>query len=65
MANERTLMAYYRAALALMGICLFSVRFFDNWWFIGMAIAFGALAIFLAIYGTIRYHKFKKKLLSR
>ncbi len=65
MANERTLMSYFRAALALMGISLFSLRFFDDVVFIIVSIVFGALSIFLAIYGIIRYRKFKEKLLSR
>lgn len=62
MANERTLMSYYRSTLALIGLGAFIFKFYDAPVFrivSGISVATG---IILAIYGTLRYKAFNAKM---
>ncbi|MTI21192.1 DUF202 domain-containing protein, partial [Fulvivirga sp. RKSG066] len=65
MANERTLMAYYRAALAMLGISAFVFKFFESLLFNILSATFLLASISLMIYGTSRYLVFKKKILRK
>ncbi|WP_425401997.1 DUF202 domain-containing protein [Fulvivirga imtechensis] len=65
MANERTLMSYYRAGLALIGIGAFIYKFFVSLVFMILSGLFLALGIAMAVYGTLRYFRFKKKILRK
>ncbi|WP_370687425.1 DUF202 domain-containing protein [Fulvivirga maritima] len=65
MANERTLMSYYRAALALLGISAFIFKFYVSVLFTVLSLLFLLAGVGLAIYGTLRYFKFQKKLLRK
>ena len=65
MANERTLMSYYRSALALIGLGAFVFKFYENMVFYVVAGLFVLLGIILGIYGMTRYYRFKSKLLRR
>lgn len=65
MANERTLMSYYRAALALLGISAFIFKFYVSILFSVLAASFLLAGIGLAAYGTMRYFKFQKKILKK
>lgn len=65
LANERTLMSYYRSALALMGLGAFVFKFYAHMVFYIVAGIFVILGITLAIYGITRYYRFKEKLLRK
>lgn len=65
MANERTLMSYYRGGLALLGISAFTFKFFTSLLFTLLSLVFLLLAISMAVYGTVRYFRFKKKILRK
>ncbi|MDX1627111.1 MAG: DUF202 domain-containing protein [Fulvivirga sp.] len=65
MANERTLMSYYRAALAMLGISAFVFKFFGSLFFMILSGVFLALSITVIIYGTSRYLVFKRKILRK
>lgn len=65
MANERTLMAYYRSSLALVGLSAFVFKFYVSLSFIILSAFFALAAIALAIYGTVKYIRFKRKILKR
>ncbi|MCA6073455.1 DUF202 domain-containing protein [Fulvivirga sedimenti] len=65
MANERTLMSYYRGALALVGLGAFIFKFYDSIFFIVLSGISVLTGVILSIYGTVRYRKYKQKLLKR
>ena len=65
MANERTLMSYYRAGLALIGISAFTFKFFTSLVFMILSGLFLTLGVTMAVYGTLRYFRFKKKILRK
>ncbi|MTI25632.1 DUF202 domain-containing protein [Fulvivirga kasyanovii] len=65
LANERTLMSYYRGSLALVGISAFIFKFFVSWLFSALSLIFLILGISMAVYGTTRYFRFKKKILRK
>lgn len=62
MANERTLMAYYRTSFAIIGISAFIFKFYQST-FLNIISGILILAgIVLAIYGSIRYKKFIRRI---
>lgn len=65
MANERTLMSYYRSSLALVGLSAFVFKFYVSVPFIILSALFVLAAIGVAIYGTIKYLRFKKRILRK
>lgn len=65
MANERTLMAYYRGAIAMLGVSAFVFKFYSSWLFAALAIVFLVIGVGMAVYGTLRYYRFKKKILRK
>ncbi len=65
LANERTLMSYYRAALALVGLSAFVFKFYEQMVFYVISAIFLVMGISLAIYGITRYYRFKEKLLRK
>ena len=65
MANERTLMSYYRSSLALVGLSAFVFKFYVSVPFIVLSALFAVAAVGLAIYGTIKYLRFKKRILRK
>lgn len=65
MANERTLMSYYRAGLALIGISAFLFKFFASLVVIVLSGLFLTLGVGMSVYGTFRYFRFKKKILRK
>lgn len=65
LSNERTLMSYYRGALALFGISAFLFKFFESVVFSVLSAVFLLVSIFMAAYGTQRYFRFKKKILRK
>ncbi|MBL3655215.1 DUF202 domain-containing protein [Fulvivirga sediminis] len=65
MANERTLMSYYRAALALLGISAFIFKFYVSVLFTVLSVVVLLAGLGLAIYGTLRYFRFQKKILRK
>jgi uncharacterized membrane protein YidH (DUF202 family) len=65
LANERTLMSYYRASLALVGLSAFVFKFYEEKVFYVVSALFLALGITLGIYGILRYYRFKQKLLRK
>ncbi len=65
LANERTLMSYYRSAMALLGLSAFVFKFYSHPVFYIISGIFLILAIVMAVYGITRYYKFKKKVLRR
>lgn len=65
LANERTLMSYYRSAMALLGLSAFVFKFYDHPVIYAVAGIFVLLAVILAVYGITRYYKFKSKLLRK
>lgn len=65
MANERTLMSYYRSALALVGLSAFIFKFYSSIPFVVLSVLFAALAVAIVVYGTIKYLRFKKKILKK
>ncbi len=65
MANERTLMSYYRGALALVGLGAFIFKFYDSLFFIILSAVSVFAGVVISVYGTVRYRKYKQKLLKR
>lgn len=65
MANERTLMSYYRSSLALVGLSAFVFKFYVSVPFIILSALFALAAVALAIYGTIKYLRFKRRILRK
>jgi len=65
LANERTLMAYLRGALAMFGISAFLFKFFASLLFNILSGAFLLSSIILFVYGLRRYFHFKKKTLKK
>lgn len=65
LANERTLMSYYRSSLALVGLSAFIFKFYEEKVFYVVSAIFLVLGITLAIYGILRYYRFKDKLLRK
>lgn len=65
MANERTLMSYYRSALALAGLGAFVFKFYTSILFVALSVTFAVAAVALVVYGTIKYIRFKKKILKK
>lgn len=65
LANERTLIAYYRGSLALLGISAFTFKFYVSVLFTVLALIFLLLSLGMAAYGTRRYFRFKKKILRK
>jgi len=65
MANERTLMAYARCSLTLIGIGLFVFKFYEEMVFTIAAGLLGLVGFIVAGYGVFHYKRFKQKLLKR
>lgn len=65
MANERTLMSYYRAALALIGIGAFVFKFYDGLFARIFAGVFGLIGVALAIYGTIKFLHYRNRIMKK
>ena len=65
MANERTLMSYYRGALALIGLGAFIFKFYDAVAFQVLSVVSAVTGVILAIYGIARYRNYKAKLLKK
>ena len=65
MANERTLMAYYRGALALVGLAAFIFKFYDSLVFEVLSALCLIAGISVGIYGSLRYRNYKSKLLRK
>ena len=65
MANERTLMAYYRGALALIGLAAFIFKFYNSWVFELLSALCVIAGVTIAIYGSVRYRNYKAKLLRK
>jgi putative membrane protein len=65
MANERTLLSYYRSGLACIGLGAFIFKFYESTFFVVLSALAVVIGIIIVIYGSIRYRKFKQKILSR
>jgi len=65
MANERTLMAYYRAGFGMLGISAFVFKFFPSLVFVILSVIFLIASIILIVYGTLRYLAFKRKIMKK
>ncbi|WP_370688772.1 hypothetical protein [Fulvivirga ulvae] len=48
-----------------MGISAFIFKFFVSWLFSALSLIFLILGISMAVYGTTRYFRFKKKILRK
>lgn len=55
MANERTLLSYYRSALASIGLAAFIYKFFPSVTAAIFAILAVVFGIGIAVYGTLRF----------
>ena len=64
MANERTLMSYYRSGLACLGIGAFIFKFYQTTTFVILSVLMVVIGIAIAIYGTFRYRTYKSKILK-
>lgn len=62
MANERTLLSYYRSSIAILGLAAFVFKFYDHWVFKGLSGLFVLVSLLLAIYGTNRFNKKHEKI---
>lgn len=65
LANERTLMSYFRAGLALIGISAFVFKFFTSLAFLILSALFLIFGVGIVTYGILRYFRFKKKILRK
>lgn len=65
LANERTLLAYWRTALAFIIIGPLIIKFFPSTDSLILAIISIIFGFGLFIYGTIRFHKYKKHIHKR
>lgn len=65
LANERTLMSYFRASLALIGLSAFVFKFYASTAFYILAGTFLLSGIALGIYGWRRYIRFRDRLLRK
>lgn len=65
MANERTLLSYYRSGLACIGLGAFIFKFYDSPLFVGISILAVVAGAVIVVYGSIRYRGFKAKILKR
>lgn len=65
MANERTLLSYYRSALAMVGLAAFVFKFYVSDITTILSGAILVLAVVVAIYGTARYFSFKRLILEK
>ncbi len=65
LANDRTLLAYVRTALALAGVGAFVFKFFDA----AIAVSISAMLLLCAfsvlVFGFIRYRSFHRRIISR
>lgn len=65
LANERTLMSYYRSGFALIGLGAFVFKFYQHMVFYILSGVFVIAGLSLGIYGYLRYNRFKEKLLRK
>ena len=65
LANERTLMSYYRSGFALIGLGAFVFKFYQHMIFYVLSGVFVLAGLSLGIYGYLRYNRFKEKLLRK
>ncbi|MCB1200834.1 MAG: DUF202 domain-containing protein [Leptospiraceae bacterium] len=63
MANDRTLLAYFRTALAWVGIAAFTYKFYEGPVFYFLSGSFLVLGILTAIYGTLSFSRYRKRIL--
>lgn len=62
MANERTLLSYYRSSVALLGFAAFIYKFLQSWATITLSILCVFFGLFLAYIGTRRFIKQRRKI---
>lgn len=65
MANERTLMSYYRTSFAIIGVAAFIFEFYTSILSLILASVFIILGIAVAVYGTLRYRRFHRRIMRR
>lgn len=65
MANERTLMSYYRTSFAVLGLAVFIYKFYQSKASAILALLFLLISISLAVYGSRRYRKFHQKIVGK
>lgn len=64
LANERTLLAYWRTAFALIVLGAFLIKFLDSQFTMTATIAI-VFGVFLFVFGTIRFFHYKNKINKR
>jgi len=64
LANERTLLAFFRTFVVLLssGLAIIKLEFLENIYIFGVVLMIVAVIVFL--YGTIHYFKVKKRISS-
>jgi uncharacterized membrane protein YidH (DUF202 family) len=65
MANERTLMSYYRTSFAVLGIAVFIYKFYQSKASAILALIFLLISISLAVYGSRRYRRFHQRIIGK
>lgn len=65
MANERTLMSYYRTSFAVTGLAVFIYKFYQSKAAAIFSLMFLLIGISLALYGSIRYRKFHRRIIGK
>ncbi|MGK7392464.1 MAG: DUF202 domain-containing protein [Candidatus Cyclobacteriaceae bacterium M2_1C_046] len=65
MANERTLMSYYRTTFAIIGVGAFILEFYTSLLGTIIAAIFMIIGVGVAVYGTMRYRKFHRRIMRR
>lgn len=64
-ANERTLLAYWRTALAFLGLGAFLIKFFPSMPLFIVAVISIIFAVIMLAYSMLRYSKCKFKINNR
>jgi uncharacterized membrane protein YidH (DUF202 family) len=62
MANERTLMSYFRSAMAVIGLAAFVFKFYPHWGYKAFAVFCLALGLVIAYFGIRRFIRQRKKI---
>lgn len=62
MANERTLMSYFRSAMASIGLAAFVIKFFPHWGYQVFAGICVILGLILVYFGVRRFVKQRRKI---
>lgn len=62
LANERTMLAYARTALSFFAAAAILLQFFDQNYYLGVAVVLMILALVIAVFGVYRFIKTSREL---